>query len=410
MSKLSMYDRRKIAMMADQGLQRTKIASSLGVSRPTVYKWLKAYWEEGESVFDSEKSSKPHNSPQKLDQRLWRRIVLLAWRHPDKGLQWYAENTGNRTSTTTIHNILKQLGLGSKNVRLELVLRGNIKSLNTLTRMSKMFSDFPQLLNCYSQRGRYADERSTEYICIEMSQRLRYSSRKYHFLFLIDTYDMTIKVVINDTRFFSAYHHLELQTVLEQNNLSSFYGHRLLPEILTWNKFLKEESGPIKFIQFSFVEDEYPKHYSTLAQHLEPLSIPVSVESRKTVHAIPWIRSFIDRFKAFQQEVLNKKLFYDRYERRDVRLKRCTNLLDEFLDEYNNKPIDLYPFFGESPNSFGKSELEKRIIRQNFSTVEQLRKSRDKSQPLINRPSLESILQNLMVLQYEEQDIITASK
>ncbi len=85
-------------MMADQGLQRTEIARTLGVSRPTVYKWLKAYWEEGESIFDSEKSSKPHNSPQKLGQKLWRRIVLLAWRHPENGFEWFCEKIGKSTS------------------------------------------------------------------------------------------------------------------------------------------------------------------------------------------------------------------------------------------------------------------------------------------------------------------------
>ena len=394
MPKLSLYDRRKIAVMNDQGLGKTKIAVALGVSRPTVDKWLKLHMEEGESVFDVEKSSKPHHSPQKVDQKLWRGIVLLAWRHPAKGLQWFWENTGRQTSKTTIHNILKQLGLGSKGIRLGKVIRGNIKSPHALASLPKVAKQFQHLQNCYNQRNQFAEKPQTEFICIEMNQRLRWSNKKFHFTFFIDTYDMTAQVVIDDSQYINEYHYLETHTAIDQNNLPSFLNHKLLPEILTWHKFLRNENVTLKYIKFSYIQKEYPSHFSVLAAQLEPLSIPIAVEPRKSMNAIPWIRSFLDQFKIFQSETLNIRLIGSRYDRRDRRLRHCTDLVDGFLQRYNSTAIEMFPFLGESPHRYRKSVITKRVRTRNVSTIEQLGQSRDKTQPLLRKPSLETILTN----------------
>ena len=395
MPKLSMYDRRKIAVMVDQGSNKTEIANALGVSRPTVYKWWQLYLDQGEDIFEAERTSKPHNSPQKIDPKLLRKIVQLAWRHPENGLEWYWEKIGKSTSKTTIHNTLNPLGLGSKRKRLGNVLAAKIKSQNALEYLTRTIEQLPLFLSCYNHRDQFAEKPQTEFICIEMTQRLRLSNRYYRFLFMIDTYDMSAKVVVNDASFFNEYHYLELQTVLGQNNLQTFIGHHWLPEILTWHKFLRNQDMSLNFIKFSYIEDEFPGHFSTLTKQLEPLSIPVAVESRGTMHAAPWLRSFIDQVKNFQKDTLNKKLFFDRYERRDIRLMRCTNLLEDFLRQYNSKAIDIYPFLGESPTTYRKTAVNLIQNPQYVGTVDQLRRTSDKSQALLRRPSFSSLLANI---------------
>ena len=58
------------------GRPAAHVAHEMGISRPTAYKWLRRYREEGAAGL-VDRSSRPHHSPRRLPAALEQRIVEL---------------------------------------------------------------------------------------------------------------------------------------------------------------------------------------------------------------------------------------------------------------------------------------------------------------------------------------------
>jgi transposase len=62
--------RRRAFELADSGTQRSDICTELGVARSTVWRWLKEYAEQGESVADKPLGRPSRLSPEQVSQVL----------------------------------------------------------------------------------------------------------------------------------------------------------------------------------------------------------------------------------------------------------------------------------------------------------------------------------------------------
>ena len=89
------------------GWSVTEAAEAAGVSRQTVYKWLRRFREGGEAALE-DRSSRPRRIPVRTPQRSIRRIEQLRRRR--KAGWEISEETGVPLSTVSKH--LKDLGLG----------------------------------------------------------------------------------------------------------------------------------------------------------------------------------------------------------------------------------------------------------------------------------------------------------
>ncbi len=85
----------------------TEAAGAAGVSRPTVYKWLRRYEQEGEAGL-ADRSSRPHRIPIRTPRKTLRRMEYLRRRR--KPAWEISEELGVPVSTVSRH--LQQLGLG----------------------------------------------------------------------------------------------------------------------------------------------------------------------------------------------------------------------------------------------------------------------------------------------------------
>lgn len=75
-ARLSIYARRLLVERFAAGWPAAQIAEQLGVSRATVYKWVRRHREEGEAGL-SDRSSRPHRCPTRTPSALEARILEL---------------------------------------------------------------------------------------------------------------------------------------------------------------------------------------------------------------------------------------------------------------------------------------------------------------------------------------------
>lgn len=107
-AKLTPFGRRLLVERVEVlGWTPAEAASSLGVTRPTVYKWLKRFREEGPAGLE-DRSSRPHRSPHRLDRRSEREI-LRARRRTKRGPHHLAAVLGRPRST--IYGVLRRHGV-----------------------------------------------------------------------------------------------------------------------------------------------------------------------------------------------------------------------------------------------------------------------------------------------------------
>ena len=106
-AKLVPAQRKLLVERVKSGWPVTEAAEAAGVSRQTVYKWLRRFREGGEHALE-DRSSRPHRIPVRTPQRSIRRFEQLRRRR--KAGWEISEATGVPLSTVSKH--LKDLGLG----------------------------------------------------------------------------------------------------------------------------------------------------------------------------------------------------------------------------------------------------------------------------------------------------------
>jgi transposase InsO family protein len=106
-AKLVPAQRKLLVERVTSGWPVTEAAEAAGVSRQTVYKWLRRFREGGEPALE-DRSSRPHRIPVRTPQRSIRRFEQLRRRR--KAGWEISEATGVPLSTVSKH--LKALGLG----------------------------------------------------------------------------------------------------------------------------------------------------------------------------------------------------------------------------------------------------------------------------------------------------------
>jgi transposase InsO family protein len=86
----------------------TQLCQEFGIARPTGYRWLKRYRQEGVAGIE-ERSRRPHSSPQRTPPTIEQRVVELRQERPDWGARTLRAQLGREQvalPTGTIHRIL----------------------------------------------------------------------------------------------------------------------------------------------------------------------------------------------------------------------------------------------------------------------------------------------------------------
>lgn len=108
-----MDQRREFVMLAKQaGANRRKLCEQFGISAQTGYKWLQRY-DAGDQAL-SDRSRRPHCSPDRTADAIERRVVALRDTHPAWGarkiLHRLKRDGGSVPAASTVHAILRRHG------------------------------------------------------------------------------------------------------------------------------------------------------------------------------------------------------------------------------------------------------------------------------------------------------------
>jgi transposase InsO family protein len=123
-----------VERVLEEGEKVSSVAEGMGISPPTVYKWIKRFMREGESGL-VDRSSRPQRMPRKTPKKVVRRIVRLRFRRwPSTRI---ARQLGMAISTVGV--VLRRLGLNRLSrleprrptVRYEMKRPGQLVHLDT---------------------------------------------------------------------------------------------------------------------------------------------------------------------------------------------------------------------------------------------------------------------------------------
>lgn len=123
-----------IKRVLEDGEQVCSVAEGIGISRPTVYKWIKRFLREGEAGL-ADRSSRPHRMPRQTSEEVVRRIVRLRFR------RWPSTRIARQLgmAISTVGAVLRRLGLNRLSrleprrptVRYEMKRPGELLHLDT---------------------------------------------------------------------------------------------------------------------------------------------------------------------------------------------------------------------------------------------------------------------------------------
>lgn len=123
-----------IKRVLEDGEQVSSVAEGIGISRPTVYKWIKRFLREGEAGL-ADRSSRPHRMPRQTSEEVVRRIVRLRFR------RWPSTRIARQLgmAISTVGAVLRRLGLNRLSrleprrptVRYEMKRPGELLHLDT---------------------------------------------------------------------------------------------------------------------------------------------------------------------------------------------------------------------------------------------------------------------------------------
>lgn len=268
--------------------------------------------------------------------------------------------------------------------------------------IEQQLSSMDELTRCFGNRKWFCEKPGHKYLCLTLNQPVRYSRRQYKLWFLFDLSDFTLSVVIDNRAFWGRGQWQCLATIQEQFGLNAYFSQPHVASILAWLKVLEIPNQDTQLNLTFAYKRKNPSHINILADQLKPFADGVSGVRQNQVLALPWVRSFLNQFKAFQSEVLNRRLIFERGGGDIKRLTQCTELLTAFLDEYNSRDIPLFPFFGESPKSYKRLEIVKIMTNLRVTSTQQLLRLRDRKRPILAPLSIDDAMEYAKQLTSEE--------
>lgn len=123
-----------VERVLEEGEKVSSVAEGMGISCPTVYKWIKRFQQEGEAGL-LDRSSRPHRMPRETPKKVVRRIVRLRFR------RWPSTRIARQLdmAISTVGAVLRRLGLNRLSrleprrptVRYEMKRPGQLVHLDT---------------------------------------------------------------------------------------------------------------------------------------------------------------------------------------------------------------------------------------------------------------------------------------
>ncbi|MBT4419747.1 MAG: helix-turn-helix domain-containing protein [Candidatus Marinimicrobia bacterium] len=393
MAKLTVHQREQLICMLEDGVSKSDVALELEISRVTVDKWLHRYVDEGPTCLDVERSSAPHDPTRKLTSAIKRRILSRAMRNPDCGLQSYSKSCDEQLSTTSIHQFLKTSGLNTTQKRINRVIRGLYK-INDQSLLIGLEPEQQRILvACFKNRSWMANKPGKNYIFLRIPFPIRFFRRKYYIIFIFDTFDFTVRAVIDERAFFDPDQRQTLNKTIAQNDIDFIGNNRDAATILVWySQLLKGKPQDAIHIFLSTLKMPQRGTFRLLEHKLESFPISLSYTTSTEIKFLPWIKHFLAQLDTFRAATLDEKLYQVRERRHSIRLNICSSYLSMFLKTYNQTAHPYFPFFGLSPNTFRYSEKPTPHTCKIVATMFDLIMTRDRTFPNQGYPSMDQIM------------------
>jgi transposase-like protein len=390
MSKLTHQEKKQIVRLMEEGWSKSGIATQMGISRVSVYKWLNRYIDEGPQALEIQRSSAPLNPTKKIDRRVRRKILKLAVRQPLRGPKWYSQHLRLSISRTSIHKVLSKAGLGKRQDRLERVLtsENSLFLINSNTVQSRY-----ALSNCFTQKRAFCETPDQDFFYIQRKVPIMGSSRHYTLILIVDRFDFTAQIIIDNRAFWDFHQNRSLMKVLGEQGLPSLTGYKDMARILVWTRLLKEPrtSLPAK-VTLPYTNDDLKRYYARFPEQTASLNVNVNLSLRSTICSLPWMNNLLAALKSLVIEPLYTELSEKPRHGEGLRLFTCTESAVKFLKDYHNKPIDFYPFFGASPRIYRNFDKSIHSEKKRVGSVHQLLSLSDKTKPAPIPPTMDEVL------------------
>lgn len=342
-----------IELVVEQGVSLTEACRRIGISRTTGYKVMQRFNDDGYEGLQI-KSSAPGTTPKKISDTLKRQVIVKSLTYPSKGPKWVStelKNDGMSISEGKVHSILKDLSLSKHQERLSLQMHRykNGKHLSELT-----IKDMESADAFFKYRSYVSAGLGQTVFMWDMSGKVSHTKQKTRFLICLDMCGCTVMICANLDYLFNNFH-----AGIDFNRIAQNY-----------NKHAYTDSYEQVLKKYFWIFDREPKQlilentWCGLQLFQAQISefCKTEVYQMKPAHfySNPYVNEFFSHFK---KEFLNKQLKSINHRRitRNETGRNISNYLRDFLQEYNNSPIDHFPNLGLSSYEY-VSQIENRKI------------------------------------------------
>ncbi len=346
------------------GEQITKVCHDIGVSRGSLYTWIKRYNKDGVAgLFPL--SRRPQSNSNSLDKDSISIIYNTALDNPAddiRSLKKILDNKGHPFSISTIHKYLNNSNISTREERKILLLlwleldgeenlgAQRVRGLETLSR------HFAERNNIAARSG------EKYYVSIEYLQtgsQPQTEIRVWHFM---DLYSFHVTSIIEDYNEWDDKSRDHYKNFLESSGIREDHaGHYCFPIFVWWKAYVeKQNPAPIRLILSS--TDFFTVSQKKLLMQLPSTKIKLKFD--KTGSTLP--QAFISDFRCyFRKKYSNLTLHLSKDEPIQKRYRFFSQYIGRSLTTYNNRNLSaLFPMSRATPNT--RSHLSEKI-KQNPS-------------------------------------------
>lgn len=179
------------------GEKRRDVCGDLGVSRSTLWKWIKRYSAEGILGLDDQ-SQRPHRIPNQKTKEEVDTIVEIALDYPDFSYQQLClklKEMGNPISVSTLHKYLKQRKLPSVESRLKrLIKKAQLTSDQELT--DNQVVTLEKLVPQFRDRNKIVKSRGTDFFVTFKDWKIPYSKTQVRVWYFIELHSFRMEAIV----------------------------------------------------------------------------------------------------------------------------------------------------------------------------------------------------------------------